>query len=183
MITLITANKIKTTTWSGGLTSELFIFPTTASYKELNFDFRLSTATIEVDSSSFTKLPGIKRTLMVLDGTLELHHKDQHSTILNEFEKDQFMGDWETISYGQVVDFNLMVNHPDLNGNMSQLIIGKKKSIDLSCEKHAFIYVHKGSIQLQEKELQYGEGVYFDSSEQISIFANVNSTLIYVSIS
>lgn len=183
MISLITTDKIKPTNWSGGLTSELFIFPLNSNYKELNFEFRLSTATIEVDTSIFTKLPNVKRTLMVLDGTLELHHKDEHSTILNQFEKDQFMGDWETISYGQVVDFNLMINHPELNGNMSQLIIGKKKSLDLSCEKHAFIYVYKGSIQINEQELQSNEGVYFDSSEQISIFANTNTTLIYVSIS
>ena len=182
MIALITADKIKTTNWSGGLTSELFIFPTNSSYKELNFDFRLSTATIEVDTSSFTPLPGVKRTLMVLDGTLELHNKNEHSTILNQYETDQFLGDWETISYGQVIDFNLMIKAPNLTGSMRHLILGKKKSIDLTCEKHAFIYIYKGSIQIQNETLTGGEAIYFDSSEQISIFAENNATLIYVSI-
>ena len=70
---------IQTSNWSGGTTSELFIFPTTSNYKDLNFGFRLSSATIDVDESEFTPLPNVKRQLMLLDGELELIHEGHHT--------------------------------------------------------------------------------------------------------
>ena len=51
--TLIKAKDLKPVAWSGGSTTELFIFPPTGNYRKRNFDFRLSTATVEVDTSDF----------------------------------------------------------------------------------------------------------------------------------
>ncbi len=71
---IIRKEDIKTTNWSGGTTSELFIFPVSSTYKDLNFEFRLSRATIETEESIFTPLPHVKRKLMLLDGELELKY-------------------------------------------------------------------------------------------------------------
>ena len=65
---IITTDNFKTSGWSGGTTTELFIFPPTADYQQRNFQFRLSTATVEADRSDFTLLNGISRKLMVLSG-------------------------------------------------------------------------------------------------------------------
>ena len=64
------ASTQKTAKWSGGLTTELFIYPEGSAYSERNFDFRLSTATVEIETSVFTPLPHVQRTLMVLELSL-----------------------------------------------------------------------------------------------------------------
>jgi len=98
----------RTTAWAGGTTSELYIYPENSFYAERNFSFRISTASIEADESIFTKLPGIKRHLMLLEGDLILTHEEHHRITLSPLEKDFFMGDWTTRSEGKCIDFNLM---------------------------------------------------------------------------
>jgi len=98
----------RTTAWACGTTSELYIYPESSFYAEGNFSFRVSTATVDADESIFTKLPGIKRHLMLLEGELTLSHTDHHSIKLSPLEKDFFMGDWDTKSEGKCIDFNLM---------------------------------------------------------------------------
>lgn len=97
-----------TTKWSGGDTTQLYIYPEDGSYAERNFLFRLSSATVTDEKSTFTKLDGVSRKLMVLAGEMKLEHLGRYSKVLREFEQDSFMGDWDTVSYGKVIDFNLM---------------------------------------------------------------------------
>lgn len=99
----------KTTKWPGGTTAELIIFPKEALYSERNFKWRLSSASVEAETSAFTSLPGIERILMVLKGELFLEHKDHHSVKLMPYEQDSFSGQWDTVSYGKATDFNLML--------------------------------------------------------------------------
>jgi len=94
--------------WAGETTKELFIFPPEARYPDLNFDFRISTATVEIDESEFSRLPGVSRKLMVLSGATTLIHENHHSRKLTRFETDSFEGDWKTTSVGKCTDFNLM---------------------------------------------------------------------------
>lgn len=98
----------KTTNWSGGDTTELYIYPEDSSYQKRDFLFRLSSATVNLEKSAFTKLDGVSRKLMLLSGKMELVHKDKYNKKLTPFEQDSFMGDWETESYGKARDFNLM---------------------------------------------------------------------------
>ena len=65
----------KTSRWSGGTTTELFLHPKNGSYAESNFLFRLSSAYCQDSESVFTSLPGVKRILMVLDGRTSLCHQ------------------------------------------------------------------------------------------------------------
>lgn len=106
--THISSDKFKTTKWSGGLTTELFIYPSNASYVAKDFSFRLSTATVEVQESIFTPLQSISRTLLVLRGEMKLSHKNHHSVSLESGDIDRFDGGWETSSFGTCSDFNLM---------------------------------------------------------------------------
>jgi len=70
----------------------------------------LSTATVEVETSVFTPLEGISRTLLVLDGEMTLSHLGQHTKTCGKFEIDRFDGSWITSSVGKCTDFNLMTN-------------------------------------------------------------------------
>jgi len=99
-----------TTVWSGGTTSQLFIFPLESVFAERNFDFRISTATIDVEESNFTPLPIYNRLLAVLEGNLEIIHQGKYSKKLQKFENDRFHGSWQSSSKGEVRDFNVIYN-------------------------------------------------------------------------
>ena len=109
-ITLLSKSEFTTKNWSGGTTSELFIYPKTSNYKALNFDFRISTATVEIETSTFTKLPNVDRTLLVLDGEMELLFTEypEKNRVLKPYDTACFSGGWNTVSKGKCVDFNLM---------------------------------------------------------------------------
>ena len=65
----------KVTNWSGGITSELFIYPQKSVFKNGDYNLRISIATVEVEKSTFTPLKDVNRTLLVLNGSLELNHE------------------------------------------------------------------------------------------------------------
>lgn len=98
----------RTAIWPGGETTEMFIYPGSAQYADRDFDFRISTATIEVETSEFTSLPAYNRLLAVLEGKLELVHEGHYSRQLDVFESDRFHGSWKTLSTGKARDFNVI---------------------------------------------------------------------------
>lgn len=98
-----------TSQWMGGKTTELAIYPKTSKYLDRNFIWRLSSATIEVEESDFSKLPDYDRVLMVLEGEVVLSHEGQRVARLKELEQDRFDGAWKTKSFGKITDYNLMV--------------------------------------------------------------------------
>lgn len=106
---IVRKNEQITTTWAGGTTTQLAIYPKDASYLERNFKWRISSAKVELEESVFTALPGIWRYIMVLEGEMRLVHEGHYEVDLKPFEQDQFSGAWTTRSFGKVTDFNLMV--------------------------------------------------------------------------
>jgi len=107
---IIRKENLTTSRWSGGTTTQLYIYPQSALYAERNFYWRISSAVVEAPESDFTPLPGFLRIIMILDGELHLMHSGQHECYLKPFQQDTFMGDWQTKSRGIVTDFNLMLN-------------------------------------------------------------------------
>ncbi len=108
----------KQSSWAGGTTTELFIYPLDSSYHTRNFDVRISSATVEIEKSVFTSLPDYNRSLMVIEGNLEIKHQGHYSKNLIPFECDNFDGAWNTSSLGQARDFNLMTSK-NLKGELS----------------------------------------------------------------
>ncbi|MFN5415839.1 MAG: HutD family protein [Flavobacteriia bacterium] len=147
----------KTSTWSGGTTTELYIFPKNTNYLERNFDFRISTATVETEESDFSDLKGFNRALTILEGNLQIIHEtvddnnkvNQYSKKLNTFETHYFDGSWKTKSIGKVRDFNVIFE-PNLNvevdlKSLSNIVIQKQNKFhflllldNCSIEKMAF---------------------------------------------
>lgn len=99
-----------TSGWLGGTTSQLFIYPSESVFVEKKFDFRISTATIDVEESDFTPLPDYNRLLAVLEGNLEIIHQGKYAKKLTQFENERFHGSWQTSSKGKVRDFNVIFN-------------------------------------------------------------------------
>lgn len=131
----------KVSKWSGGITNQLYIYPENSSYVDRDFKWRISSATVEAEESTFTKLPNIQRQIMVIDGELLLKHKNHHDKKLNKFEVDSFSGDWSTVSYGKATDFNLMTNK-ECTGNLEYINVKSdvhiKPTINLNNGKYRY---------------------------------------------
>jgi len=160
--TILTSSEFRPTKWSGGSTTELFIFPPTGVYKKLDFAFRLSTATVEIETSVFTSLEAVSRTLIVLEGTMKLVHEGHHTTELSKNQVDRFDGSWKTTSFGTCTDFNLMTKGAT-KGDQVGFGIKKDQHKDYQLEDAwdwFFIYVHSGSvgIRLSRENYQLNKG-------------------------
>ncbi|MDQ1772172.1 hypothetical protein GQR60_16165 [Labilibaculum sp. A4] len=144
------ADDFNTINWSGGTSTQLYIYPPTSDYQRRDFDFRLSTATVEVEESDFTSLPGVSRKIMILDGAIEIIHENRYSKKLDKFDTDSFEGDWKTSSIGECIDFNLMTRVTS-KGEIKALSIEKKQIVNLPLEKETdFLigYIFSGEISL-----------------------------------
>lgn len=107
-IQIITSENQIQTNWSGGKTTQLYIFPENSIFENKDFIFRISSAVIETEISNFSPFNGYNRVLMALDNGVEIQHENQYSKQLNKFEIDSFSGDWKTSSKGKMTDFNLI---------------------------------------------------------------------------
>lgn len=159
---VITAENFKCKPWSGGTTTELFIFPLTADYQQRNFQFRLSTATVETEKSDFTPLHGISRKLMVLAGKITLSHEGHYSRQLNKFDVDEFDGDWKTSSIGKCTDFNLMTTGKT-TGKLTALFIEKDHNVNCKIKENCdwfiiFMYAGKVRIDIENKITTINKG-------------------------
>ncbi len=183
---IIRAKEFVKNTWSGGTTTQLFIYPLEAEYKKRDFLFRISTATVEVETSQFTMLPGVSRKLMVLDGKMKLVHENQYTQQLAKFEVDSFNGDWNTTSYGKCKDFNLMTTGKT-NGELSALCIEKNEKIEFNISEFChwvLIYNYTGNVEIYSDDVCYtlNAGDLFIVNEITTstlLFAGIeNSTLV-----
>lgn len=96
--------------WSGGLTTQLAIWPEGADYNARRFDWRMSSAVVEDEMSTFTPLPGIRRLLMIIDGEITIEHDGKPARVMRALAGvDDFDGGAKTISAGRCADFNLML--------------------------------------------------------------------------
>ncbi|MBW9156434.1 HutD family protein [Clostridium sp. FP2] len=156
-IEVIKKTQHKTSEWSGGTTTELYIYPVDSQYSLRNFKWRLSSAKVQVESSTFTFLQGISRIIMVLEGELLLEHENHHNATLKTFQQDDFSGEWVTKSFGKVKDFNLMMAK-GYKGKLEAISVnaGEFKDINLNdVEKSSQIteafYIVKGDIEIDSE--------------------------------
>ncbi len=171
-----TAESIKR--WSGGTTQELYISPNSELVQNRNFDFRISTATVEEEESTFTNYQGYLRKLMVLEGELTISHQDHHSITLKSFEQDSFSGDWNSTSKGKVRDFNVIYKD-HLNPTIEVRHFSSEELI-LTHSEQLFIYIFSGSCILNNQELQSNTGVFCTNLEDLKFQFKDKCTLIIV---
>lgn len=189
-IDIYKAEDFKINKWSGGSTTELYIHPSTANYASRNFDFRISSATVEIEKSDFTILPGASRQLMVLSGSIKVSHKNHHEIQLKKREIDCFDGSWETSAVGTCVDFNLMTKG-NTEGKISSVCVFADKSsnfqLDATCEFIIF-YAYEGNMQChfgsEKRNLNQGElmVIHHPRNEEIKLQCPENCELAVVHI-
>ena len=178
-VTLLKSNDFQVSDWSGGKTKQLYLSPPTGHYGKRDFDYRLSTATVELAESQFSDLSGFHRILMSLDHTLHLHNASrQEETVLAPFTPYFFEGSDSITSRGTCTDFNLIYSD-HYQGQMLAISNGQELSQD---EAIQFIYalsdlmvtgsglpslnLETGQLLIVEKETQETELQIMFSSNQ-----------------
>ena len=178
-VTLLRVNDFQVSDWSGGKTKQLYLSPPTGHYGKRDFDYRLSTATVELAESQFSDLSGFHRILMSLDHTLHLHNASrQEETVLAPFTPYVFEGSDSITSRGTCTDFNLIYSD-HYQGQMLAISDGQELSQD---EAIQFIYalsdlmvtgtdlpslnLEIGQLLIVEKETQETELQIMFSSDQ-----------------
>lgn len=143
---IIASNASQTTHWAGGKTTEIFIWPPDSAYTERNFDVRVSSATVELEHSDFTNLPGYQRLLMPLDGSMQLQYELHGGVTLQPGEVVAFDGGWNTVSDGKCVDFGLM-----LAQGWSGTLCSVQQHTEITCMPFHFtgIYANQNGVHLE----------------------------------
>lgn len=142
------------TSWSGGKTIQLAIYPANASLQNRDFEWRISTAFVDVDESEFSDFSGYSRLFIPLSSEVKLKHfiaGNVQEILLKANQVHFFDGSWKTIAYGKVQDFNLIYK----NGNSPKVLAANYYSGDrFSCD---FIpngcFLVNGRIKIEGYEL------------------------------
>jgi environmental stress-induced protein Ves len=157
-----------TAQWAGGTTTQLAIYPPGSEYTKFNFLFRLSTATVEVEESTFTFMPGVTRHLMILEGQLHIDHKGRYKKQLDKYGYDVFDGEWPTTAKGKVTDFNLMVREKS-SGKLQAIALRDRQEETISHRaKTAYsgVYLLTGALRVisgsSSAELKAGDFLFCD---------------------
>lgn len=183
-IKVIKNEEFLTSKWSGGTTTELYIYPENELYENRNFKFRISSAKVDLEESTFTKLPNIKRKIMILDGKLKLVHENHHEITLEKFDQDTFYGDWNTKSYGKVTDFNLMLNK-NTDGIIEHINLENEITIDYDNNYKydnltEVFYIVKGKINIsindESEFLKDGDAAIIKNRDKLNIKLENNDT-------
>ena len=107
-----------------------------------DFLWRLSSATVELEESTFTPLPDFDRIILTLEGEMDICHDGGPWIHLEEFSPHRFDGASETRSRGKVTDFNLMLRKGACTGNLEVLSgSGSEQTEDVY---RTLFYCHEG---------------------------------------
>lgn len=200
-INCVPQEKQKYSQWSGGTTTELALYPPNSSYAHRDFLWRISTAMVDMETSTFTNLPAYNRLIMPLRGSgLQLYHEGHHNKSLALLETDAFHGSWATTSVGKVQDFNLMYMDT-CKGSMHGYLLTEELILNSEPDKEAgngtrmfmALYFLGGVAELEVPELDYKmtipdklflsfTGEVYDKHFTIKLKAGAHSTPVTVAV-
>lgn len=152
-IKIYSPNGLSTSTWSGGVTTELWIWPKDGDYSSRNFQARISSATVLLEESDFTALPGVVRYITPLSGGFILSHRDGRTVTMAPLsEPYRFDGGTATHCSGKATDFNLMLK--GVEGSMTIMSGQLTESAGICC-----VYpVDSGDVTVDGKALGIEKG-------------------------
>lgn len=159
-IKIIKEDEFITSEWMGGKTTQMFIYPNNSNYKTLDFKWRISFATVELEESEFTKLEGVNRFITPLNKELTLTHDFSNYIKLNPYDIYEFDGRIGTYSRGKVVDFNLMISN-GARGNLVKEYIEEETIIEIALSHNEYLesfevfysYESRLTITLNKEEI------------------------------
>lgn len=154
---IITENLMSISTWSGGTTTEIFIYPQHSVYAERNFIFRVSTALVELESSDFTLLPDYNRVIASLQGEMNLSNGKDEITVKPFTNVYNFDGGDNTHCEGKAQDLNLMLKKGCATGRMFFAEAGTNFDFNLSKNDFILLFYYEGGYAVVLNEGDFKE--------------------------
>lgn len=107
--------------WSGGQTTQFLMVPPHSRLEERHFLFRISSAIVANETSTFSDFSGYQRIILPLKGQIRLDNQGRHEQVtLDPFEVYEFDGGDRIVSWGRCRDYNL-IYQSGLSGKVSFL--------------------------------------------------------------
>ena len=168
--------------WSGGRTVQLSIGPEGEQYADRKFLWRISSATVELETSEFTALPDYERLIAPIRGEMILSHNGGEEILLRPFDVHRFDGADLTVSKGKCTDFNLMLRKGQVTGEMRAIRLGSGGQQRITPEMPGdtvLLYLAEGTARVQavggavngelpELTLMAGESVVLGLEDYVS---------------
>ena len=168
--------------WSGGRTVQLSIGPAGERYADRKFLWRISSATVELETSEFTSLPDYERLIAPIRGEMILSHNGGEEILLRPFDVHRFDGADLTVSKGKCTDFNLMLRKGKVTGEMRAIRLGSGGQQRITPEMPGdtvLLYLAEGTARVQavggavngelpELTLMAGESVVLGLEDYVS---------------
>ena len=117
----IRSENITRGTWSGGTTAEYLSYPEGSAFEKRDFLFSICSATVDLETSTFTDYTGYDRVILSLAGSYRLVHEDSEEYCLRPYQPHAFTGEAKTVSYGRYTDLNLIMDREKCMGEMSTI--------------------------------------------------------------
>ena len=182
-ISILEEKDFITSDWSGGRTTQMYIYPENSIYRNLDFKWRISSATVDLEESDFTELKGVHRFITTLDNELKLTHDYKDFIELKPFEIYEFEGDLKTHSYGKVKDFNLMLAN-GATGDLVSLYVDNEISLKIESEssqrKFELFYSYNESLLIsidsKDFELKARDLLVLELDANSVIYINLKTT-------
>lgn len=160
----------KTVSWANGTSTELFVYPPDGNFQTRDFVFRISTATVEAEETTFSDFSGLTRILLPLKGKLTLIHEGRYTKELEPFEQDQFDGAWHTRSKGKVQDFNVIFNK-QTTATVIHHALATNEEITLNVqESWRFVFVNDGVFEINGERVSTGDLIEFQRVETQPVY-------------
>lgn len=159
----------KTVSWANGTSTELFVYPADGNFQTRDFTFRISTATVEAEETTFSDFSGLTRILLPLKGKLTLVHEGRYTKVLEPFEQDQFDGAWNTRSQGKVQDFNVIFNKETSARVIHHHLISGETKLLQAAESWHFIFVNDGIFEVNGANVSASDLIEFERSDAQTI--------------
>ncbi|MDD2982587.1 MAG: HutD family protein [Crocinitomicaceae bacterium] len=148
-IKIISKNDITPSIWDGGKTYEYVISPADSTYAARDFDFRISSASIEKTPSNFTNFQGYKRYLVMLGNDLKIKRND----VAEAYSKNEifaFDSADQIQSFSLGTDFNLMIQKEGRPFNLEV----KTLNDDLESSVVFIFTLEETSVKINEQEFK-----------------------------
>ncbi len=160
-------------TWSGGTTTQVGIAPQGAVYADRTFMWRVSSATVDLETSDFTPLPDYDRLISTLEGEIDLRHNGGETIHLAPYSIHAFDGGWKTDCVGKCRDFNLMTRKGVCTGRMEAVVAPANVTVGGKSNDTAILYCGMGEVCVQAA----GQAVTLKQGESVMLEANEETTL------
>ncbi|MBR4879829.1 MAG: HutD family protein [Clostridia bacterium] len=160
---LLSRNNALLSKWSGGTTAQLMIFPESSEYKDRDFDYRISVATIDDETSTFTSLPDYHRYMVALSDKINITNNGQ-PVQLNRCELYEFEGADSVESFGKAVDLGIMCRRNKCHADIRILAYEMNETVPQDAD---YAYVAVGHAE------EGPDGIVVKSQSAVVVFIDI----------